>query len=269
MASLLIPGDIVRLRTGDSDIKITKVYEDLTVDGAYVKSFHTISKRHQSHFSLVYRADSKSHERAKINYELTKLREHEEYYCCEKRPMLDDIVRLKNGTANLKVIKVTEGLVTARYVSSLGYDTPLENSIVTKHYDCFVLVNRETTTNKNSKESIMTNIQKQATEIGQSVLNDHENIAKITVGRVLYENIRNVAKGYIKLSWFQKLFMSKSSIELIELTAVYGVLKLVQNKYDHYLIECVSLYLASELQHNLLSSIPLDIENLLKPVIKK
>lgn len=79
-------------------------------------------------------------------------------------------------------------------------------------------------------------------------------VAQITIGKVIYTTSVGMLGNIkvIQLKWYEKLFTSAKKRELAQLVATYVAIKLIQTKYDHYLLQSVSAYINFQLQTELL-----------------
>jgi hypothetical protein len=99
-----------------------------------------------------------------------------------------------------------------------------------------------------------------------AIMNESVDVAKINVGKVIYSNARILLAQYMpKVSWYQKLIISKDKRELAELMAVYGLLHILKTRYSHYILDAVTSYINLELQTKLIGSINVkDLDNIFK-----
>jgi len=96
-----------------------------------------------------------------------------------------------------------------------------------------------------------------ATAIAEDVKTETTDVAKITLGRILYTNSIVLIAGVVpQLKWYEKLFTSAKKRELAVLISTYVAIKVLQQKYDHYMLQCVSSYINFQLQAELLGGIP-------------
>ena len=99
-----------------------------------------------------------------------------------------------------------------------------------------------------------------------AVMEETVDVAKINVGKVVYNNAKIVLKTYLpKVSWYERILVSSEKREIAELMAVYGLLHILKTKYDHYLLDAVTSYINLELQTKLIGSVNVkDLDNIFK-----
>lgn len=103
-----------------------------------------------------------------------------------------------------------------------------------------------------------------------NIMNETVDMAKVAVGRIIYNNIKVLFASYLpQPNWIIKLFTSKDKRDIAELMAVYALLHLVKAKYSHYIIDCLTVYINLELQTKLIGVINIkDLDNIFKLPIK-
>ena len=90
----------------------------------------------------------------------------------------------------------------------------------------------------------------------ENVKNETTDVAQITIGKLIYTNGGEVIARFVpKLTWYEKLLTSSKKRELALLVGTYVAIKLVQTKYDHYLLQSVSAYINFQLQTELLGGV--------------
>ncbi len=90
----------------------------------------------------------------------------------------------------------------------------------------------------------------------ENVKNETTDVAMITIGKLIYTNGGEVIARFVPtLKWYEKLLTSSKKRELALLVGTYVAIKLVQTKYDHYLLQSVSAYINFQLQTELLGGV--------------
>ena len=96
-------------------------------------------------------------------------------------------------------------------------------------------------------------------KVAQSVKEETVDVAQITIGKLIYTNGGEIVARFTpQLKWYEKLFTSAKKRELALLVGTYVAIKLVQSKYDHYLLQSVSAYINFQLQTELLGGVTQD-----------
>lgn len=251
-------GDIVQLKTGTSDIVVTKIWysndEPEYLQGNYLSGNYHGIKRHVDEFVL-QRKSEKFYKRTDnfihnsndtylvFSGEYSKLLEVFIYKC--KEGDTTDIVYFKHYQDEKNVY---------RKISYEEYLT-IYNTIKSK---------KENTKTEPKKEIKMSNT------VENIIRTDLTVGARLATGKFIYSNFRGLISKFVpKISWYKKLFMSARSVEIAEMTAVYGALLFISTKWEHPAIDYVKEYLATQVQADLIAMIPVDINNLFTMPIRK
>ena len=98
-----------------------------------------------------------------------------------------------------------------------------------------------------------------AGDIIRDIKTETIDVAMITIGKLLYTNGVLLIAGVVpQLKWYEKLFTSAKKRELAALVGAYIALKVIQQKYDHYMLQSVSAYINFQLQTELLGGVSED-----------
>lgn len=102
------------------------------------------------------------------------------------------------------------------------------------------------TTIKPKKESKMKNI---TDTIRNNVTEETLDMVQVHIGRTIYDLAKTHAAPLLpKFTWYEKLFTSKAKRDTATLLAVYIGMHLLRTKFDHYALECLTVYVNYELQ---------------------
>lgn len=102
---------------------------------------------------------------------------------------------------------------------------------------------------REEKKTLITNVKEESIDV-----------SLITVGRLVYVNLEEVISRFVpKLTWYEKLFTSRSKREIAQLVGVYIALQALRTKYDHYLIQAVTAHINFELQTKLIGGVSQEV----------